>query len=158
MRFPGGPAHPSASQPEQSGRAVHDLTSFPFYGALFSAVKAYGISVNESDFSAVVSKAVVPILRPMRWPSRRGRQRSTSWLGIQPRLGWDGRQGKVTRLFHPPFWDGLIVCVTLTPTDDSYTSVSGMETVLRSFASVGSAAMLGRHRLQHDLSVWNHPL
>ena len=43
-------------------------TSFPFYGTLFFAVKVYDKSDNESDFSAVVSKAVAPILRPMRWP------------------------------------------------------------------------------------------
>ena len=68
MKFPGSPAHPSSSQPERSGRAVHDLYQFPFYGTLFFAVMAYDTSNNESDFSAVVSKAVASILRPMRWP------------------------------------------------------------------------------------------
>ena len=43
-------------------------TSFPFYGTLLFAVKAYDTSNNGSDFFAVVSKAVAPVLCPMRWP------------------------------------------------------------------------------------------
>jgi len=64
----------------------------------------------------------------------------------------------LARLFRPPIWDGPIVCVTLTATDESFTSVSGRETVLQSFASVGTAAMFSRHCLQRDPSVRNNPL
>src|SRR4029079_15569201 len=64
----------------------------------------------------------------------------------------------LARPFRPPFWDGPIVCVTLTPTDDSFINVSERETVLLSCDSVGSAAMCSRHRLQHDPSVRNNPL
>lgn len=57
----------------------------------------------------------------------------------------------------PPFWDGPIVCVTLTPTDDSFTKVSGKETVLQSFASAGPAVFRW-HRLQHDRPDRKNPL
>jgi hypothetical protein len=55
----GTPAAPSAT-----------LTSFSRYGLLFFAVTAYDTAVppNESAFSAEVSKAVAPVLRPLTWP------------------------------------------------------------------------------------------
>jgi hypothetical protein len=46
------------------------LTSFQVYGLLFFVVKAYDNAVppNVSDPSNEGSKAVAPVLRPMRWP------------------------------------------------------------------------------------------
>ena len=63
----------------------------------------------------------------------------------------------LARLSRPPFWDGAIVCVKLTPTDDSFTKVSKRETVLRSFASAGPA-MLSWRRLHHDRPDWKNLL
>src|SRR5215510_15661788 len=61
----------------------------------------------------------------------------------------------LARLSRSPFRVVPIVCVKII--GDSFTKVSGRETVLQSFASAGPA-LFSRHRLQHDRPNRKDPL